>query len=227
MQEIARRHYGENQVCSHADYQTLDLDECAKFPFISGHFGMIFAEPLLADRYLFTFLREPTERVVSLYKYLSKQPAEQSELAAAARTQSLKEFLLQANKPKFSQHLWNAQAWQLHSGWGSRKAREQADANLLGDPRQIDPNALLDRARQNLRRFDYIGFVDSFESDIRNIFADLGAPKIKVLHSNASKVEIHQPDEETLALIEELTALDRVIFDEAKKLVSHRSGGTG
>lgn len=218
VQNIARHHYGNDQVCSHGDYLKLDLEACKKFQFISGHFGIKFAEPLLSDRYLFTFLRDPTDRIISLYKFLSRQPADQSVLAAAASSEDLKGFLMRANELEFAKRLWNNQAWQLHSGWVSAAVLPDLKRDVETDPRDIDPVAMIEGARQNLRRFDRIGFVESFDRDIRKIFKDLGAPHIKVPKSNSSESSFEIADKETLSLIDEITELDRLVFEDAKKL---------
>ena len=67
IQAMARATYGEDAVCSHADYIALGQAGCAALPFVSGHFGYCFAQPLMQGRYCFTFLRDPIDRLVSLY----------------------------------------------------------------------------------------------------------------------------------------------------------------
>ena len=49
-----------------------------------------------------------------------------------------------------------------------------------------DETSLLEGARANLEQLDYVGFADSFDHDIREIFQDLGADNIDVPLANTS-----------------------------------------
>ena len=66
---MARESYGNENVISHGDYVDLGVEGCSRKRFVSGHFGFVFAEPLMSERYCFTFLREPKQRLESLYRY--------------------------------------------------------------------------------------------------------------------------------------------------------------
>jgi hypothetical protein len=74
VQEMARQAYGNDNVISHGDYERLGLEECKSIPFVSGHFGFAFAEALMPGRYSFTFLRNPFDRLVSLYRFCRTRP---------------------------------------------------------------------------------------------------------------------------------------------------------
>ncbi len=74
IQEMAREVYGDQNVASHDDYLKLQIAGCKNLPFVSGHFGFEFARPLLADRYCFTFLREPIARVFLCTTFARRKP---------------------------------------------------------------------------------------------------------------------------------------------------------
>src|SRR5262245_12655325 len=108
VQQAARYIYGNQNVASHADYVKLGIDGCAKLPFVSGHFGIEFARPLMEGRYCFTLLRDPIERLISLYAFCSSQQADHFPLYAAARRTDFQGFLkLSAESADGRALLWN------------------------------------------------------------------------------------------------------------------------
>lgn len=215
VQEMARAVYGNDAVCSHGDFLTIGRAGCEAYDFVSGHFGVAFAKPLLEGRYTFTFLRDPISRIVSLYSFLSKQDANQSKLAEVAKRHDLKGFIMRAKEPEFAPHIWNHQVWQLYYGWVSYDMGQDKDGKYITNFIDQDEDSLLEGARANLALFDYVGFAESFDSDIRKIFGDLGAGEIEVPHSNASSSTSVVLDGETRAAIEEMTALDRQLYEGA------------
>ena len=62
----AREHCGDANMITHGDYMSRTSEELADVPFISGHFGYDFARQLMGERYSFTFLRKPVDRVLFL-----------------------------------------------------------------------------------------------------------------------------------------------------------------
>jgi hypothetical protein len=216
VQEIARAHYGNDAVCSHGDFLTIGQTGCRTHDFVSGHFGIHFAKPLLKGRYAFTFLRDPVSRIVSLYSYLSKQPADQGKLAAVAARHDLKGFVMRARDTAFAPHIWNHQVWQLYHGWVSFDMGQDKDGRYTTTFIGQDEDSLLEGARANLALFDHVGFAESFNGDIRRIFKDLGAAEIEVPQSNASASPSVMLDSETRAAIEEMTALDRQLYEFAR-----------
>lgn len=157
-----------------------------------------------------------------MYRFLSRQQDESNKLVSIARKHGIKEFLNYVDDLEFAQRLWNTQTWELHSGWPSYEMLEDPGSQIVKDPRVIDPDILLEGARQNLKEFNYIGFTESFENDIRAIFSDLGAPNITVPYSNASPPVENEVDSKSLALIKEITALDHMIVEDARKLMQAR-----
>ena len=79
-----------------------------------------------------------------------------------------------------------------------------------------DETSLLEGARANLEQLDYVGFADSFDHDIREIFQDLGADNIDVPLANTSASHLLDMDSETRETIEEVTKLDRMLIEGAR-----------
>jgi hypothetical protein len=211
VQVMARWTYGNDSVISHADYQKLGLEGCRTVPFVSGHFGIEFAKSLMIDRYCFTFLRDPIERILSLYSFCSTQPKADSPLNAAAQEYDLGQFLALADREPFRHHLWNHQVWQLAYG---RDAALAGAKNLSID--DFRPQELLDMAVSNLKLFDRIGKVDTFSEDITRIFMELGCrhPVVQKYNVSAERYMLEELPAAVQAQLIGLTELDRNIYGQ-------------
>ena len=76
MTEAVRPYY-QNDIVSHGDYLEHDTASLKNMRFISGHFGFEYARLFMDGRYSFTFLRDPIERILSLYYFSrTRDPAE-------------------------------------------------------------------------------------------------------------------------------------------------------
>lgn len=212
---MARQIYGNDQVLSHADYIPLGVEGCRDKAFVSGHFGFAFAEPLMAGRYCFTFLRDPHQRLLSLYRYYRARPEEEDVLAEAANRYDVAGFLHAVLDSDCRGHIWNNQVWQLSRGFGWDLVDE-----TIGDVVQHDPQTLLSDAKRNLTAFDHVGLVETFDADVRKIFSDLGHPRLAVLRSNVTATQSQQMTASgALArLMDDITELDRALYDHAVQM---------
>lgn len=220
IQEMARQLYGNDGVLSHGDYEVVSSSELRKYPFISGHFGFEFARPLMTDRYCFTFLRDPVERLLSLYRFC-RQRDESGPLYDMAKKYDLEGFLRLADSDDFfRERLWNNQTWQLAYGWGAHLHDGKTKRSMT----DFTPRQLLHLACINLDAFDYVGFVETFDHDISKIMSALTCTKIHVRHSNASKIDnstdtLSRSAKKKLA---HLTGLDKKLY---KYALQRRHGG--
>lgn len=212
VQEMAREAYGNERVISHADFLDLGVEGCRNYEFLSGHFGFDFARPHMQGRYCFTFLRDPIERLLSLYEFFrTREPAEHASYAVAHST-DLEGFLCESHGDEHLSMIWNHVTWQLAHGWGNTLAGAPHV-----NPREADPERLLSDAKANLETFDYVGFVQTFNSDIRRIFSDLGAGHISSRRSNTGRRKDHRADVSAAARsrLEKITELDRELYAHA------------
>lgn len=211
--EMARERYGDAGVASHADFMHLGREGCDRYPFLSGHFGYDFAEPLLEGRYAFTFLRDPFERLVSLY-WFSRSATDDNILYSAAKQLSFDEFLLLGRRGlgdvshPLRPQIWNNQTYQLAHGYGSGVGIDDCD-----------PKALLARAKRNLSMFDYVGFTETLNSDAFRIFRAVGGtPEVtrKATNVTGGRPRVDDLPQSTIALLCEMTELDQELYRYAQ-----------
>jgi hypothetical protein len=208
IQAMARWAYGNKNVVSHADYIELTREGCESFPFVSGHFGFEFARPLMDGRYCFTFLRDPIERLISLHAFCAAQNSDDIPIYYLARRNDLEGFLKAAAIEPYRGSLWNHQVWQLAVG------RDVPPLVFIDD---FQPSKLLTMAKRNLRAFDYVGFVETFDEDATEIFKAIGveSPDLLSFNVSASKPSVESLPASTVVLLRELTALDRKLYRHA------------
>lgn len=221
---VAKQQYGMANIISHGGFY-LDSKGVRKtddkiflpaymqsrfghLPFISGHFGYDFAKHFMANRYSFTFLRDPAERILSFYYFCQTRDPNQFKIYDLAQRFPLDEFLtLGFSDPEVKGHIWNHQVCQLAIGRGS-------PASDL----YLEDKALLELAIQHLDEFSYVGFTETFEEDCDNILMDI---RITLpggnLKSNVTEGRPYFNDlpESSKKLLLDLTELDRQLYEQA------------
>ena len=221
--DLAREAYGSNEITSHGDFMLppkhLDelLDARGTSPpnllnrrFISGHFGYDYASHFMKQRYSFTFLRDPVERVLSFYYFCRQRAPQEYEIYSLAQRLTLDQFLLLGfERPSVKACIWNNQTWQLANGYGHTNGR-----NILS----YEPDEMLALAMLHLNFFSYVGFAENFEADRDNILRDLGIqpPCTKVVsNANPSRPTAKNLPPGTRRLLADLTQLDQALYEAA------------
>jgi hypothetical protein len=210
--QAVRRHY-RNDLVSHGDYLQRDLASLKKTGFISGHFGFEYTRQFMEGRYSFTFLRDPVERVLSLYYFSrSRNPAEYP-IYRLAHELDLAGYLRAAfDRQDIKTYVWNHQAWQLACGWNDPQQRQISN---------FTDEQILERAKAHLTEFNYIGFAESFAADSKAILANLNVPaRESLVPANVTPRRPHRNDlpAATIRLAEELTCLDAALYEHATDL---------
>lgn len=167
----------------------------------------------MPGRFFFTFLRNPIERILSYYYFSRTRDPKEYEIYALAQHYTLDEFLaLGLEKPALKACIWNNQAWLLAHGYGNLDKRHI----LLFSEQEI-----LQLAVHHLDEFSHVGFTETFEEDRDIILKALGiTPPRRKIVSNATPGRPKNPDlpPSTLELLNELTHLDRALYENAWKM---------
>jgi hypothetical protein len=206
--QIAKEHYGLN-MSNHGDHVGKSYNEFLNTKFVSGHFGFDFAKHLMKDRYSFTFLRNPEDRVISMYYFLRGQKKNIFPMYKVAKELSLEQFLRAGlSDPMVKKRLWNNQVWQLALGWANLENK-----SIEG----FEPSTLLAMAKENLNDFNHVGFTETFEKDRDIILRGLRLPiPNEVVITNVSKKPKEKLSDDIISIISDLTELDRRLYDYAK-----------
>lgn len=210
--ETVRRHY-RNDIVSHGDYLKHDTASLKKIRFISGHFGFEYSRQFMDGRYSFTFLRDPVERILSLYYFSRTRDPSEFPIYRVAHEMDLTEYLRAGlDREDIKTYLWNHQAWQLACGWHDPQQRQASN---------FTEEQILERAKAHLMEFHYVGFAESFAVDSKAILANLHVPVPESLvPANVTPKRPHRNDlpAATIRLAEELTRLDTALYEHAKDL---------
>ncbi len=204
-------------------------DVLARYRVLMGHFNIADSRHVPQPRRIFTVLREPRERLVSLYYFLHRHTAERvaeqkMEHARIARACSLEEFLTHADRG-VRDSLQNVMTRAL-----------AGDYRVAGPNRYIQPwerpdqaisgPQMLAKALTNLLSLDFIAFVDRLEEDRPLLMKALGVPDLGPLPRKNTKDLIADHLEERpppvvtpLAekMLNRLTDLDRVLYRLARQ----------
>ena len=214
----AAEQYGAASIISHGDYIGKSPLELSNIHFISGHFGYAYIEPIIQNRKIFTFLREPRERIVSLYYYFRSQPIETYPIYKLAHENSLEVFLkLAFSDAQVRARIWNHQTWQLAYGYNTDPGRRFM--------KSFTPIQLLSLANYNLRKMHFVGLVESFDQDIGKLARLLKWNNITIApcsNKNHNRKSLSDLSTNAIKLLDELTLLDQELYHAAILLRSER-----
>ena len=210
--EAVRPHY-QSDIVSHGDYLTHDTASLKNIRFISGHFGFEYARQFMDGRYSFTFLRDPVERILSLYYFSRTRDPAEYPIYRAAHEMDLATYLRAGfHHRDLNAYLWNQQAWQLACGWADPQQRDIPD---------FTDDQILERAKAHVMELSYVGFVESMAVDSKAVLASLQVPVHEpVVPANRTPERPQRNDlpAATIRLAEELTRLDAALYAHAKDL---------
>jgi len=145
---------------------------CATNPVLQGHFDLPALRRIGGDRFTITLLRDPRQRVLSLYRYFRARelnglpPMLQHAALHAARRCSLLEFLRHPD-PHVQDYLSNAYVRRLTGLYWSGAAH---------DPLEQDRASALAAATDALMGLDFVGISEEMPASLRLLAAALGWP---------------------------------------------------
>ncbi len=210
-----RPYYGS--LCSHGDCWGRPSAEFWGPDFVSGHVGYSYFEDLIKDRYSFTVLRDPVERIISLYYFCRKRDPQEYEIYQRAHTMSFEEFLNAGFTDKLvKDYIWNNQTWQLACGYEDPKGRCHDD---------FGEDTLLELAQEHLAAFSRVGTTEALAEDAALIAADLGLKDgVTVKPSNVTPDRPRREDLSPAAreMLQDLTLLDSELCQHAVRFHSEK-----
>jgi len=214
--QLIKRFYGHNMT-SYGDCWGSPPEKFREVAFVSGHVGYDYCKPLLQSRYSFTFLRNPIDRVLSMYYFCRGRNSDEFMIYRKANELDLEQFIVAAyDDPWVKKNIWNNQVWQLAHGY----------AHL--DGRSIDSfpkDELLGMSLEHLSALSYVGLTENFEEDCKVIFSALGLPPSgeKVIeNANATRPRQGDISEGTIDIIRNITELDQKLYDHVMGLRQRR-----
>lgn len=219
-------HFTPDEICPEK-LSTLDnfsVDELRQWRFFSGHFNADEIKRIPRPIFLVAVLRDPIERLISLYFFWKRHRAdfvEQHGLIGLqiAKAGSLADFL-RSDHPAVLHATLNTMTHQLAGAVlpqpeGYTLMKDGAPVSLLSE------GQLLERALETLLTFDVVGDSSSLVDVYRSVAKVFGmAPLNELSHLNTKHDENevlgpYEPETitpEILSLLEERTRLDRLLY---------------
>lgn len=168
------------------DYQAVDINSLLNFDLLKGHIFYHFIEsnPGFDDYSLITVLRDPVQRVISLYRFWRSHPekyvTDQSIHVAIrrrielAKTLSLYDFV-------------HSQDQIVQNSIANSQTRQLSSASVFKGFHQHSENTLFNDAMNNLSKFDIVGVVENLCWFYKSLKQQFGFPdEQKLLRTNVS-----------------------------------------
>lgn len=178
---------------------------------VTGHFTMAHLRDVIGSTFLFTFLRDPVDRVISLYYFYREQEAEGvlDPRVASAKALDFEPFVAQLTDRVSP---WSN--WQTYVFSGAAHCEQPAEA-------------LLPLALENLDRVDFVGVQDALTDGVAELSRVRGwdlAPAPGRVNATKHRAPIARLPEAALARLRELNRCDRELFRAAEHRWQSRRG---
>lgn len=206
------------------------VESFEKLRLIAGHMTADDAAHVPGPKKVFTVLREPKDRLVSLYVFWNRHRdgvIEERDLhqQRIARSSTFLEFL-RSRDAHLHGSLQNAMTANLAGDWRARANGTGYRHRYLRGMRPLSPAELLQRAMTNLLAMDYVAFVDRLEEDRPKLMKALGLPDLGPLTRENTRSDVNDMLEpareveitpEVNRELNRLTELDRTLYRLARQ----------
>jgi hypothetical protein len=203
------------------DLLSIDRHEFDKYRLFQGHFSYGIIDILPPDVRPIVFLREPIARTISHLKHMRRDPNfHPAHKLAVGR--SLDELVRDDRIMKLCS---NIQVAHLSNDIPAQTIlaglQQEQDAGRVPNPDAYALEPDLAKAERNLNRFQYVGFVETFQEDIRQMSLALGLhpPRFVAKRNDDPEGETNADElrPETSALLREHNAADIAFYAAAKR----------
>jgi hypothetical protein len=206
------------------------IESFARLRLIAGHMTTDDAAHVPGPKKVFTVLRDPKDRLVSLYVFWNRHRdgvIEERDLRQQriARSSSFLEFL-RSKDAHLRGSLQNAMTANLAGDWRAKVNGAGYRHRYLRDVAALSPAELLQRALTNLLAMDYVAFVDRLEEDRPKLMKALGLPDTGPFTQENTRRDVNdmlEPAREVEITPEvdrelnRLTELDRILYRLARQ----------
>lgn len=162
----------------------------------------------MEDRFTFTFLRDPAERILSMYHFSRNRDPSEFEIYKMACEMDLPTFLHAGlSVPAVQECIWNNQVWQLAHGY------THLDDQRINDFTEAE---LLSLAKEHIDKFSYVGFTETFTADVTVVLKALRLPKpnvMPVFNAMPDRPKLKEQSPGVRAMLDKLTELDRQLYE--------------
>lgn len=198
--------------------------DVTRYSLLWGHFGLDPLERIDPGRFIFTFLREPRARLISIYQFWRSVRPEMLDdqvsdpIIGSAHRNDLLGFLRDP-EPSLRDYIDN---------FYTRRLTERYATGAERDPLAADPQGSLAAALAALDRIGFVGISERMDDSVRRLATLIGAaPPEAAVRGNVSaenhreSAHFFRPVEpatitpETQAELDRITMLDRVVYAEA------------
>ena len=204
---------GGDRVCpagTLVDYDAMSDEELARYDLLKGHFDYALRARLRRPAQFLTMLRDPVDRVVSLYHQWRRSPVPPGGLGgeAVAKRYDLADFI-DCGETAVEWRCVNAQVYQIADR--VRQAR---------DPEK--DREMLDLAKAHLREFAFVGVSERFAESVTTLCGRFGWPVPATMPSANVADEAGGIEPAIRRRIEERNVADRELYDFAVELLHER-----
>jgi hypothetical protein len=234
LHELFSAHFAPEEICPqrHSNLRAYSVDELRQWRFFSGHFDADEIRRIPRPLFVVTVLRDPIERLLSLYYFWKRHTDEfinkfSADFLRMTKDGTLLDFLRNSH-PMILHAAHNAMVRQLAgavkttaSGYGLMKSGETAES--------VTEAQLMSLALKNLLSFDVVGNTSELSlvyERVASVFGMKSYPSIPKINTREDVDEHVGPvtpepiTPEIQALLEEKTRLDRMLY----QLASNHAG---
>lgn len=189
-------------------FKEISPEEQNSFDVIRGHFTHELL-PLVNDKITLTYLRDPVDRFLSAYYYL-KQATWSPYYEVVKEMNHIEDFI------EFSKKMGRDNVQTRHL---AGDISHMLDSSITPTDFTIDGDKLLDVAKENLKKIDYVFLTKQFDASLIILKKELGWKKpllYKVQNKTIKRQSVAEIDPAIILKIQDLNKQDVALFEAAK-----------